>query len=154
LAFFGMLFATAVFGTVVLLLRGDAMEFPEQTFVLIPFVAFCGFQVALGLSLTSLTCRRRFGPLRFSLWLTVFLAGGWVVVAAPFVVAMTVMSGGPEWAAVLGAVLTFSGLTLAVVLPFLILAFAHSFYRERLVALLRLPEPPAPVPVAGSAVAA
>lgn len=149
LAFFGMLVAmTAVGGLACVLRSGEELGAAETT-ILIVFLGFCVFQVALALSLTSLVCRRRCSPGRFTVWAAVFSAAGWLVCAAPYVILMGIFQGGPEWFEVLSGILLFAGVTFAVVLPFLVLAFLVPFYRERLAGLLQLPlvgGPTAPAP--------
>ena len=53
-------------------------------FMIIGFTIFFGLAVlliSLALVLAGFTCRRRYGPARFVLWLSVYLLAGWTLVA-------------------------------------------------------------------------
>jgi len=90
------------------------------------------------LNLAGWLCRRQYRPAGLTLWLVVFIAALWVLISAPFFVFAVVASGGGEWLEFLQAILAFVGLTFAMLLPFLVLAFAIGLYRERLKELLHL----------------
>jgi hypothetical protein len=121
---------------------------------LIPFYTVlywvaCGVLAAGALSLTGRMCRRRFGPGRVAVWLLFWLLVLCLALVTIVCAAMAVVSSSdPEWTGPIGA----GGLTalvgFAVCLPFLILSFASSFWRERLASLLHVPSPVASVPAA------
>jgi hypothetical protein len=110
----------------------------------------CGFVVACALNLTGWMCRRRFSGLRVLLWLPVWLGVLWGAAALITDAVMSLGFGeGTPWLPVLGGAVVFALISFAALLPFLILSLSHSFYRQRLLQLLRLPledtSPPAPV---------
>jgi len=127
-------------------LRGHEPALP--LYLLIFWIA-SGFAYAGALSLTGWMCRRRFGVLRVSLRLLFWLWVIWLMAGGLLVGVVTLgSSGGFEWLGFLMATIVVSLISYGLVLPFLILSFASSFYRERLKNLLRLPAetaaPPAP----------
>ena len=119
------------------------------------FATVIGLVYANALRLTGWSCRRRSGGVRVSLWLLLWLWMVWTVVAALFVGVLAIFfHNGFEWMGLLVGAIMLSLLSFAVILPFLILSFTSSFYRERLKNLLRLPAvvsapaAPAPTPTA------
>ena len=111
-----------------------------------------GFGVSLALVLSSLMCRRRFRPMRFSIWLVIWLLLGISACASPFFLffALTNGFGGPPLEMLLEmftSVLIAVGGNALITLPFLLLSFSNGFYRERFKALFHLTAPTAP-PVA------
>lgn len=141
IAFFAILLTVAGFGAATLFLRQNGEQEFMETGAFAMFTGFCALQVALALSLTAIVCRRRFGAVRFALWLALLLAAGWLLVTAPFVVITSQMDGGPAWNEFLGGILAVAGITYLVLLPFLLLALAQPFYRSRFLNLLRFPPP-------------
>ena len=95
--------------------------------------------ISVALSLAGLVCRGRYGWLRLSLWLIAALVVIWLLVLGPFFIFAMFASGGNVpllalcWDRGGG-----TGITFGVLLPFLLLAFANGFYRERLKGLLHL----------------
>jgi hypothetical protein len=134
--------------------RSDWESNGRETFAFLAFLA-CGALIAtLAMSLAALLCRKRYSPFRLSLWMAVFLAAGWVLIASPFVVFASVAGGGEQVWVALPFVLLLALLTFVVVMPFFLLAFVESHYRQRLLALWHLPgaaESPPPEPTAPSA---
>lgn len=110
-----------------------------------------GLVYAGGLNLTGWMCRKQFSCLRvllrlpFCLWAMWLMAGGLLQCVSTFV-----FNNGFEWAGILVGPLVFALVSFGMILPYLILSFACSFYRERLRNLLRLPtiesSPAAPIP--------
>jgi hypothetical protein len=98
-------------------------------------VAFTG-----ALNLTGRMCRKRFSRLRVSLWLPLWLWVMWLFAGGLLGCVVTMVSGGHfEWGGLLVGSSLLALVSFAVILPFLILSFGCSFYRERLKDLLRLP---------------
>jgi len=95
-------------------------------------VGMLALVTAAALTLSGRNCRRRYHPLRLSLWLVVWLAVGAIVVLTPFAV-FAALTAGVEAAAGFGAAI-LAGVAVAFgsLLPFLLLSFANLFYRERL----------------------
>jgi hypothetical protein len=119
-------------------------------YVLLFWVA-SGVVFAGALNLTGRMCRKRFGRLRVALWLPLWIWVMWIVVGGLIGGVETFVAGGSfEWGEMLVGPIVLSLVCYAVILPFLILSFTSSFYRERLQGLLRLPtteaSPPAPTP--------
>jgi hypothetical protein len=109
-------------------------------FYLAIFWVVGGLVFALALNLTGWMCRSRFTRLRVALRLPCWLCVMWIVAGGLFGCVMKFVSGGsPEWGALLMGALVLSLVSFVVILPFLILSFISSCYRERLMSLLRLP---------------
>jgi hypothetical protein len=147
LAFLGILATCGIFGAAVYAVRSEWGENSLEAVGFLAFLAFSALLLALAITLASLMCRHRYGPLRFLLWLIGWLVAGWLVVASPFFL-FALASGAASDAPVLGllsGILALASGTFLIVLPFLLLAFANTFYRERFLELLQLPgaQPPA-----------
>jgi hypothetical protein len=85
---------------------------------------------------------------RISLWLALWLWAMWLAAAGLISgVAKLVSGDNIEWNALLVSPIILALVSFVTMLPFLILSFTSSFYRERLQQLLRLPAP-APSPAA------
>ncbi len=111
--------------------------------VALPVASLLG---AVALVLAGRFVRRRFGRTRYLFWLALGVCIGWNVCALPFVI---FSSGKPEWREFFLSTLTFSGVTLGLMLPLLLLSFYHPFYYGRLVSFLAIDTPSAPpLPVA------
>lgn len=97
--------------------------------------------------LCGLPCRGRHGSFRLCLWLFVSLVIVWVGVSALVYGLWRMASpGNVEYALFLGIGLLLVAVTLATLLPFLVLSWASPSFRERLKALLCVkPEAPAAV---------
>ena len=100
------------------------------------------FVLSLALTLASVFCRSRYRPIRLLMWLLIALLGMWTVLSAPFVVIGLILShAGLSGSAVLGVtmgVLITAGISGAIFLPFLVLSFANTLFRERLKQLLHV----------------
>ena len=110
-----------------------------------------GLVFAGGLNLTGWMCRKLFSCLRVLLRLPFWLWVMWVVAGSLLGCVMTFgFNDNFEWMGILVVPLVLALVSSGMILPYLILSFACSFYRERLKALLRLPtiesSPAAPIP--------
>jgi hypothetical protein len=100
-------------------------------------MALCGLLLSIAINLAGWSCRGRFARLRLSLWSFLWLVAGWL---ACLVVIALVEGPGTVLEMALG-LLMLSGVTYALLLPFLILSFTNGFYRQRLKEVLRLEDP-------------
>lgn len=104
-----------------------------------------------GLNLTGWMCRKQFSCFRVLLRLPFWLWVMWVVAGSLLGCVMTfVLKDNFEWMGILVVPIVLALVSFGMILPYLILSFACSFYRERLKTLLRLPtiesSPAAPMP--------
>jgi hypothetical protein len=110
------------------------------------FLCAGGLVMSVALTLAGLVCRGRYAPLRLCLWVAAALLAVWLLVIGPFFIAAMMLSNGQvQVTDLIGAVLTAAGITFGLLLPFLVLSFANTFYRQRLKDLLHLgpqTEPP------------
>lgn len=113
---------------------------PAILLYLLLFWLASGLAFAGALNLTGRMCRKRFSRLRVSLLLPFWLWITWLVVGGLLGCVETLVAGDSfEWTGLLVGPIVLSLVSFAVLLPFLILSFTSSFYRERLKDLLRLP---------------
>ncbi len=149
IVFLGMCAAQTLFGVGALLAGADADSWIEETGMSV-ILAVCGFGIMLALTLAGLVCRRRYRPSKLCTWVLVWLVAGWGLLAVTFCVIAALGEAFGSWPAVfLGAGMMAAGCFLAI-LPFLILCFVNSFYRERLHAMLGIrSQAPDPPPLAG-----
>ena len=103
-------------------------------------LALASLAATLGLTLGGFSVRRRFGRSRFLVWLAVWTALAWMVIASPLFIIGTV-KGDIEWGPCLVAILCATGSSLALLLPMLLLSFFQPFYRARLLGFLKVPQP-------------
>jgi hypothetical protein len=103
-------------------------------------LAVASLAATLALVCAGRSVRRRFGRIRFLLWLAVWVVLAWTVIAAPFAI-LGSFGGRPEWGEFVVAVLVVSGIMLALFLPLVLLSFFQPFYRARFFGLLNLPQP-------------
>ncbi len=153
IVFLGMCAAQTGLSSIALLASSDADSIPAQVGLLV-VLGVCSFGLILALSLASLFCRRRYGALKLTGWLLGWLLAGWLLLSLPFCL-IAAIGGGEDgvfpwpFALVGGAVV--GGASFVLVVPFLILCFANSFYRERFLTMLGLRastvEPPPLPPV-------
>jgi hypothetical protein len=94
----------------------------------------------LAFTLSGWCVRRRFGRLRFLCWLAVWTLLAWTVIATPFIIIGS-LHGHLAWEQVCLPILGISGVTLAPLLPLVLLSFIQPFYRARLFTFLNLPQP-------------
>jgi hypothetical protein len=101
------------------------------------FLGCVSLVVALALALTGICVRRRFGRIRFVLWLA-----GWVVLAwaASLSLIKVLLGDGPEWGELLLGGVVISGITVGMLLPLVLLSFFQPFYRACFSTWLKLPE--------------
>lgn len=105
------------------------------------YVAIFTAALAVALGLTAFSCRRRYTPLRFVLWLSLWLVAAYSMVMLPVILMAWLGSNQPPpWMEVIMSTLVAAAISLAMFLPFLLLLFANPFYRSRLKRLLRLGE--------------
>jgi hypothetical protein len=115
----------------------------EPLGLLIP-LGVLALALTAALSLAGCNCRRRFHPVRLLVWLAVWLVAGLTLVLLPFALPVVAMGGAEVLAAFGVSALAGTGISLAVSLPFLVLAFSNRLYRDRLSQLLRLAPATAP----------
>ena len=99
----------------------------------------------VGLSLTGWTCRHRWRAIGIYPWLCLLLIAIWFLIATPFFVFASISSGGQiPWSEFFVPVLCVAAGNFVLLLPFLILSSASSFFSERRKALLnvKLEAPP------------
>jgi hypothetical protein len=118
---------------------------------LLLFWVVSGLVFAGALNLTGCMCRSQFTRPRVALRLPLSLCVMWIVPTALLGCVMKFASGGgSEWGAFLMGALVLTLVSYVMILPFLLLSFASSFYGHRLKCLLRLPAtvstPPAAIP--------
>jgi hypothetical protein len=152
LAFLKMTPACAGFAVFSLLVGGQGME-PAETAAASIFLVVIVALTILGLTLTGRITRARYRPLLLLACSTALITGVLLAIALPIFLAET--GGGVGWGQFLVPVLAVAGGCVIALLPFMLLAFANGFYRDRLKNLLRLepaealasapPEPPTPV---------
>ena len=140
---------TAIFSALTFAIRQDWSEGEPIMLVQIAVFLVLGVVVvALALFLTGLVCRRSYRPLAISLWLLAMMVGLWFLIAAPIFAIGTIASGGDApWLEFCGGLLLIAGICFVIVLPFLLLSFFNTLYRDRLKSLLHLAMavPPAPL---------
>ena len=120
-------------------------------FYLLLFWVVSGLAFAGALNLTGWMCRSQFTRPRVALRLPLWLCAMWIVAGGLLgCVTKFASGGGPEWGALLMGALVLTLVSYVMILPFLLLSFASSFYGDRLKNLLRLPAtdaaPPAAIP--------
>ncbi len=125
------------------LLGRDSSWFNFRPFLAVLLALGC-LAVTLALTLSSLCVRRRFGRIRFLVWLVLWTVLSWAVIA-PSLVILSSLKGDIDWRASIVPVLFLSAVCLALLLPLVLLAFFEPFYRSRLFAYLRIPQPGPPV---------
>ena len=123
---------------------------PAILLYLLLFWIGSGLVIAGALNLTGWMSRRRFSGVRVSLRLLFWLWVMWLVLGGLLGCVVTLVSGeSVEWVELLMGTVVLSLVSFALILPFLLLSFTGSFYRERLKDLLRLPatdsSPSAPI---------
>jgi hypothetical protein len=111
-------------------------------------LAICSAVIPAAVGLAGLLCRRRYRPLVLCAGLLAMLLGLWVLGLLPLFLIQTAGQNVPA-SAVSVPILMATGLCFGVLLPFLLLSFSNSLFRERLIRLLRLaPESPPVIPAA------
>jgi len=114
------------------LLEADAL--PTGLLLIVGVLA-----TTVALALDGWICRRRYRPVGVYLWLFLLLIVIWLALTAPFFLfALVASSGSIAWSEFFVPVLGMAVGNFALLLPFLILSSASSFFRERLQMLLHL----------------
>jgi len=146
-------FVTFILALVVLAVIGlvgaisYGMGFSQETAMLAIFLAVLAFTMLFAFVLTGWQCRKRYGGLRFTLWLAMWtVAVSTVAMLGYFGIALVIMtiSGHipSNWSSVLLVIpiggLILGGCLYVINLPFMILALRSVFFRERFYACLRL----------------
>ena len=145
LAFLGMLVAQEGFSLVAFALRQGWEGIEPAMLALGMFLAVSVLVISVAMSLAGLMCRGRYGWLRLSLWMIAALVVLWLLVIGPFLIIMLLVQGGNfPMSALFGFVGATVGITLGVLLPFLVLSYLNGLYRERLKGLLHLGRAAAP----------
>ena len=117
--------------------------FSRETMVILPMLAVLALAMLLGFVLAGWRCRKRYGPVRFLLWLAVWM----VVVCLASMILFYVITFFIQKVSIPITRIVFMasivGLILAIFLyvinlPYMILALGSSFFRERFYACLRL----------------
>jgi hypothetical protein len=132
-------------------LLADASRWEPLVFRYLALFWLTGGVIFTGaLNLTGRLCRSRPGRVRISLWLPLWLWVMWIA-AGGLVNCVTrlISSDRFDWSALLVAPIILALVSFVTLLPFLILSFTSTFYRERLKHLLRLPPagPAQPTPI-------
>ncbi len=103
-------------------------------------LALASLVVVLALTLSSLCVRQGFGRIRFLFWVVAWTLLAWDAIAAPFVIYGSFRSE-IDWGASVLALLYIWALTLALLLPLVLLSFFQPLYQSRFMAFLQ-PQPP------------
>jgi hypothetical protein len=139
LTFLGILVAMEGFSVLAFVVRQSWEGVGPDTLAVGISLMVCVMVISIALSLAGLACRRRYGWLRLSLWSLAAVVVVWLLIYGPFFIIGMIASGGRvPLLTLFGIAGVVAGVTFGVLLPFLVLAFANRFYRERLKALLHL----------------
>jgi len=103
-------------------------------------LAVASLAATLALTLGGLSVRRRFGRIRLLSWLAVWIVLAWTAIATPFVI-YALLESDVDWGEVFLCLLSISGITLALLLPLVLLSFFQPFYRARFLDWLKAPPP-------------
>ena len=146
----GFLLLLEGFGLVIFAFTQDWNEGMEAAGVGV-VLAVCAALIPIAAGLAGWLCRRRYRPLVLCAGVLAMLLSLWALVMLPIFLIQTAAVGQRVPASELVApVLAMTGLCFGVLLPFLLLSFSNSLFRQRLIQLLRLaPELPpviAPAP--------
>ena len=123
-------------------------EFSQEAMVALAMLTVLALAMLLGFVLAGRRCRKRYGPVRFMLWLAVWMV---VVCLASMIVfygIVFIIQQAPIPISTILLVAATVGLVFGVCLyvinlPYMILALRSSFFRERFYACLRLKAMPA-----------
>jgi len=121
-------------------LLGDGGGWIDLRPYLAALLALASLAATLALTFGGLSVHRRFGRIRFLFWLAVWILPAWTAIATPFVIYALLERHVDLWEFFLGLLL-ISGITLALLLPLVLLSFLQPFYRARLLDWLNLPQP-------------
>ena len=122
--------------------------FSREAMVILPMLTMLALAMLLGFVLAGWRCRKRFGPVRFMLWLAIWMVVVCLASMLVFYAIACMIQQAPIPISTMLFVAATVGLVLAVCLylinlPYMILAIRSSFFRERFYACLRLKAMPA-----------
>jgi len=119
------------------------LQFSQDAVMGGTLLAILGFVMLLGFVLSGWCCRKHYGPVRFTLWLAVWIVS--VCIVSMLVVYSTVfiIQAEPVPISTVLLMVSFAGAVLGgcmfvMVLPYMIVVLRSSFFRERLYACLNL----------------
>jgi hypothetical protein len=146
-AFFLTLLVLGVASVAAVLVAIDFKEAGVETAGILVFVGVLAAIATVALSLTARFCRSRATLIRFSTVLFAWLALVWVAL----LVGVRVLTGsaGPAWSEAGMVALGLAAATFAAIWPFVVLAFANPWYRDRFFTFLALAPNPAPIEANG-----
>jgi len=122
----------------------SGFAFDDETIMLTAFFCVAATATVFGFVLTGWRCRRRYTALRFMLWLAVWciavcVMAMFIYVAIAFVImSQSTPSGASFFVQILLVGLIFGGIVYVLLLPFMIMAFKNSLFRERFYGCFRL----------------
>jgi len=115
------------------------MAFSDETMQMLVFLSMLAVALLLGFALAGWRCREHYSPVRFMLWLAAYTVGVGAGVMLIFAFVMALLMGDiPPLLQVLIVGLVCGLCVYALELPYMILAFCSSFFRERFYACLHL----------------
>ena len=117
--------------------------FPQDAVMALVILTMLALSMLLGFILAGWRCRKRYGPIRFMLWLAVWLIAVCLSSMVVFCVIMCFVQEAPiQFFTMLLAVvvvgLVFALFLYLINLPYMILAMRSSFFRERFLTCLHL----------------
>lgn len=121
-------------------LLGDGGGWIDLRPYLAALLALASLAATLALTLGGLSVRRRFGRIRLLSWLVVWILLAWTAIATPFVI-FAALESHINWGEAFLVLLLISGITLALLLPLVLLSFFQPFYRARFLDWLKAPPP-------------
>jgi hypothetical protein len=137
----GFLLVLEFFSFVVFVFTQDWDELGAEAVEIGIALALSAAVIPAAAGLAGLLCRKRYRPLVLCVGMLVMLLGVWMLVLLPIFLIQT--AGNVPVSQVVAPVLVIAGICFGVLLPFLLLSFSNSLFRERLIQLLRLaPELP------------
>ena len=124
------------------------LDFSQDAVVALAMLAVLTLAMLLGFVLAGRCCRKRYGPVRFMLWLAVWMVVVCLASMLVFYAIVFIIQQAPIPISTILFVAAIVGLVLGVCLyvinlPYMILALWNSFFRERFHACLRLKAMPA-----------
>jgi hypothetical protein len=120
-------------------LLGDGGGWIDVRPYLAALLAVVGLVATLALTFGGLSVRRRFGRIRLLSWLVVWILLAWTVIAIPFLI-MASLESNNNWGEAFLSILLISGITLALLLPLVLLSFFQPLYRARFLDWLKVPQ--------------
>jgi hypothetical protein len=108
-----------------------------ETFVFTIFLLIMNAVIVLSMFVSSIACRKKFAAFRVLFWSIGSILVFCILLSVPFAVLPLLFARGEfPWGEVAKAVLLMAGVTLIPIVPFLLLSFFSSYFRERLQLLL------------------